>query len=80
MVSIEIHFLLAIAMILSALAATQARELTHAIIYFTLMSVVLAVVFYALGAIYVAVFQLLVYAGAVTVLFLAALHTVGRHE
>ncbi|MEM2122552.1 MAG: hydrogenase subunit MbhD domain-containing protein [Candidatus Bathyarchaeia archaeon] len=56
------------------------RELNRAIAAFAAFSVTLSAAFYAVGAPYVAVFQLLVYAGAVTVLFLAALHTLGGGE
>ena len=56
------------------------RELNRAIAAFAAFSVTLSATFYVVGAPYVAVFQLLVYAGAVTVLFLAALHTLGGGE
>lgn len=70
-----VSYLLIILTIITAALAIGVRDLTRAIVFFAAMNVLVAVIFYILGAPYVAVFQLLVYAGAVTVLFLAALHT-----
>jgi NADH:ubiquinone oxidoreductase subunit 6 (subunit J) len=44
---------------------------------FAVFNVSISMIYYLLGAPFVAVFQLLVYAGAVTVLFLVTLHTLG---
>jgi NADH-quinone oxidoreductase subunit J len=71
-------YVLVILTIIAAIFAARVKNLTRGIIAFAAMNILVAVMFYVLGAPYVAVFQLLVYAGAVTVLFLAALHTMRR--
>jgi len=73
-----VHYVLVVLTVLAAIWAAEAKDLTRAIVAFTSMSVLLSIIFYLLGAPYVAVFQLSVYAAAVTVLFVAALHTIGR--
>jgi len=73
-----VSYILIVATIVAAAAATQVRDITRAIVAFTIMNIMIAAIFYVLGAPYIAAFQLLVYAGAVTVLFLAAIHTMRR--
>jgi NADH-quinone oxidoreductase subunit J len=73
-----VSYLLIIATIIAAVFATQVKDITRAIVAFTVMNVMIAAMFYVLGAPYIGAFQLLVYAGAVTVLFLAAIHTMRR--
>lgn len=73
-----VSYLLIIATIIAAVFATQVKDITRAIVAFTVMNVMIATMFYVLGAPYIGAFQLLVYAGAVTVLFLAAIHTMRR--
>jgi len=73
-----VSYILIVATIVAAAAATQVRDITRAIVAFTIMNIMVAAMFYVLGAPYIAAFQLLVYAGAVTVLFLAAIHTMRR--
>lgn len=73
-----VSYLLIILTIVAAIFAARVKDLTRGIVAFAAMNVLVAIMFYVLGAPYVAVFQLLVYAGAVTVLFLAALHTMRR--
>lgn len=63
-----------------ALLAIEVRNLTHSIILLAIMSVLLGMAFWLLFAPYPAVFQLSVYAGAVTVLLLAALSLTSRKE
>ncbi len=70
-----VSYVLIIATLIAAAAATQVKDITRAIVAFTIMNILVAAMFYVLGAPYIAAFQLLVYAGAVTVLFLAAIHT-----
>ncbi|MBS7657579.1 MAG: NADH-quinone oxidoreductase subunit J [Candidatus Bathyarchaeia archaeon] len=72
-----IDYLLIILAIAFSILATQYKELNRAIGFFAVTNVIISIIFYILGAPYIAVFQLLVYAGAVTVLFLTALHTLG---
>jgi uncharacterized MnhB-related membrane protein len=73
-----VSYLLIILTIVAAMFAARVKDLNRGIVAFAAMNVLVAIMFYVLGAPYVAVFQLLVYAGAVTVLFLAALHTMRR--
>jgi NADH-quinone oxidoreductase subunit J len=75
-----IDYLLIILAITFSILATQYKELNRAIAFFAAANVIIAIIFYVLGAFYIAVFQLLVYAGAVTVLFLTALHTLGEES
>ena len=75
-----IHIILIVIALVSAILAIKMRELNRAIASFAIFNVVFAVIFFILGAPYAAAFQLLVYGGAVTVLFLAALHTLGGAE
>ncbi|MCD6535701.1 MAG: NADH-quinone oxidoreductase subunit J [Thaumarchaeota archaeon] len=70
----EVHVILIVLLTIFAILAVELRDLLKAILAFTGVSIVLSAIFYLLGAPYLAVFQLLIYAGAVTVLFLAALH------
>ena len=50
----------------------ESRDLLHTVIALAAMSVSLGALFWLLNAPYVAVFQILIYAGAVVVLFIAA--------
>jgi NADH-quinone oxidoreductase subunit J len=59
----------AIALISAALVVVQ-RDAMHALHYLTLALLALALVFYALGAHFVAALQVIIYAGAIMVLFL----------
>jgi len=45
-----------------------------------ILNILISIVFYLIGAPYVAVFQLSVYAGGITVLLLAFMHTAGREK
>lgn len=78
MVVEAVHYATIALTLASAIAAAEIKDLTKAILAFTSMSVFLAAIFYILGAPYVAIFQLSIYAGAVTVMLLAALHTGGE--
>ncbi|MBC7090905.1 MAG: NADH-quinone oxidoreductase subunit J [Nitrososphaeria archaeon] len=62
---------------IAALSAIESRDIIRALLYFLLFNVIVGIIMYALGAPYAGLFQILVYAGGVTVLFLAALHTMG---
>lgn len=64
--------------LICAFIAAEAREMLHAVASFLVMSILVAVMFFILGANYAAVFQLIVYAGAVVVLLLVTLHVVKR--
>jgi len=76
MVAEFFHYALIALTILTAIAAIEIKDLIRAVISFSIMNALFALMFFVLGAPLVAVFQLAVYAGAVTVLFLAAIHTI----
>ena len=63
--------LVAIAVIF-ALLAVKVKNIIYALLFFALMSVSIAALYFYLNAPYVGVFQLMIYAGAVVVLFLSA--------
>jgi NADH-quinone oxidoreductase subunit J len=73
-----VHIASAVLLLVSALVAVETRDLVRSTVAFSIMAAVLAVIFYLLNAPLVAVFQLAIYAGAITVLFLAAIHTLRR--
>ncbi|WP_455282052.1 NADH-quinone oxidoreductase subunit J family protein [[Eubacterium] cellulosolvens] len=50
----------------------ESKDLLHTVIALAAMSISLGALFWLLSAPYVAVFQILIYAGAVVVLFIAA--------
>jgi NADH:ubiquinone oxidoreductase subunit 6 (subunit J) len=73
-----VEILLIILTVVSALLAVELKNLLEAVAAFFIMSVLLAVIFLLMGAFYAAVFQFLVYAGAIVVLLLVAFHTVKK--
>jgi NADH-quinone oxidoreductase subunit J len=73
-----IHIATAALLLVSAYITVETKDLVRSAIAFSIMAVILAVIFYLLNAPLVAVFQLAIYAGAITVLFLAAIHTLRR--
>lgn len=76
---IEVFFI-SLTIILSVITL-EVRSLFRASIIFAVMCVSVAILFWILGAYYVAVFQLLVYAGAMIVLLLAVVAlTAGRER
>ncbi|RLE73473.1 MAG: hypothetical protein DRJ37_00025 [Thermoprotei archaeon] len=75
-----LHYLFSILTIIFALVAVEVKDLFKSILAFTIMNVFLSVIYYLIGAPYVAVFQLSVYAGGVTVLLLAFMHVRGGEE
>ncbi|RLE64379.1 MAG: hypothetical protein DRJ38_05690 [Thermoprotei archaeon] len=75
-----LHYLFSILTIIFALVAVEVKDLFKSILAFTIMNVFLSVIYYLIGAPYVAVFQLSVYAGGVTVLLLAFMHVRSGEE
>ncbi|MEM3384393.1 MAG: NADH-quinone oxidoreductase subunit J [Nitrososphaeria archaeon] len=71
------QFLFGLLAFFIALLAVESKDIIKALLYFLLFNVIVGIIMYVLGAPYVGLFQILVYAGGVTVLFLAALHTIG---
>jgi len=67
-------------MVIFAILTVELPDLLHAVIALCGMSIVIGILFWLLYAPYVAVFQLLVYAGAVVVLFIAAVMLTTRKE
>ncbi len=63
------YMLAAVAVIATAFAITE-KHAVHAIVYLVTSFFSLAVIFYLLGAPLVAVFEVIIYAGAIMVLFL----------
>lgn len=63
-----------------ALLTVEFKDLLYAIISFAGMSVCVGALFWLLNAPYVAVFQILIYAGAIIVLFIAAVMLTSRRE
>ncbi len=65
-----IFYILAAAVVIATLLAITTRHTVHAIIYLATSFFALAAIFYLLGAPLVAVFEVIIYAGAIMVLFL----------
>lgn len=75
MIEVLETFLLVVAVV-SSVMAIHHPKLSRAVAAFLIMSISVAAVFALLGAYVAAFFQMLIYAGAVVVLFLIALHTI----
>ena len=71
MVSEILQIALIILTVLLALLTVELKDMLHAILSMCGMCISIGALFWLLSAPYVAVFQLLVYAGAVIVLFIA---------
>jgi len=71
---LSLHIVLVALTLAFAVLAIELNDMLKAILSFTLVNVFLAAILYSLGAPYLAVFQLLIYAGAVTILLLATIH------
>jgi len=67
-----IQFVLLVAACVFAILTVELRDLLHTVVSLAAMAVSLGAIFWLLNAPYVAVFQILIYAGAVIVLFIAA--------
>lgn len=63
---------LVLIVLMFAILAVKVKNIIYALIFFALMSVSIAALYFYLNAPFVGVFQLMIYAGAVVVLFLAA--------
>ncbi|MCJ7761294.1 MAG: NADH-quinone oxidoreductase subunit J [Candidatus Bathyarchaeota archaeon] len=63
---------LMIASCIFAILTVELKDLLHTVLSLAAMAISLGALFWILNAPYVAVFQILVYAGAVVVLFVAA--------
>lgn len=65
---------------LLALLTVELKDILYAILSFCGMCILIGIMFWTLNAPYVAVFQLLVYAGAIVALFIAAVMLTTRKE
>ena len=65
-----IFYILAVITVIATLFAITEKHAVHAIVYLVTSFFSLAVIFYLLGAPRVAVFEVIIYAGAIMVLFL----------
>lgn len=65
-----IFYILAAVTLIGTLLAITARQAVHAIVYLVTSFFALALIFYLLGAPVVASFEVIIYAGAIMVLFL----------
>ena len=63
-----------------ALLTVEVKDVLYAILSFCGMCVAIGAIFWLLNAPYVAVFQILIYAGAVVVLFIATVMLTTRKE
>jgi NAD(P)H-quinone oxidoreductase subunit 6 len=77
--SILIIILLAF-VIIAAILAIELRDLIYAAIALAVLSIALAAVFWLLNAPWVALFQLMIYGGAVTVLLISTVALTERYE
>ncbi len=66
--------------VLLALLTVELKDMLHAVICLSGMCITIGAVFWLLNAPYVSVFQLLVYAGAVIVLFIVTVMLTARRE
>ena len=67
---LTIFYILAVIMVVATIFAVTEKHTVHAIVYLVTSFFALAVLFYLLGAPVVAVFEVIIYAGAIMVLFL----------
>ena len=68
------HVVLAVLMVGLFILSTELRNLLKAIFSFVGGNIALSAILYLLGTPLLAIFQLLIYAGAVTILFLVTIH------
>jgi len=66
--------------ILFAFLAVEVKRILYAVMSFSGMCMAIGALFWILNAPYVAVFQLLIYAGAVVTIFLAAIMLTSQKE
>jgi NADH-quinone oxidoreductase subunit J len=71
---------LIVSTVLLALLTVELKDMLHSVICLCGMCIAIGALFWLLNAPYVSVFQLLVYAGAVIVLFIATVMLTARKE
>ncbi|NHJ48822.1 MAG: DUF4040 domain-containing protein [Asgard group archaeon] len=72
--------ILLIIVVIAAIFAIELRDLIYASIALAILSIALAAVFWILNAPWVALFQLMIYGGAVTVLLISTVALTERFE
>ena len=66
--------------VILAFLAVELKKILYAVISFAIMCTAIGAIFWILNAPYVAVFQILIYAGAVVAIFLAAIMLTTKKE
>jgi NADH-quinone oxidoreductase subunit J len=80
-ISLGIEIILVAFTIVFGVSAVESKRLVYAALSLALMSISIALIYFFLSAPYVGVLQLLIYAGAITILFLATISlTRGEEE
>ncbi|MFX1520777.1 MAG: NADH-quinone oxidoreductase subunit J [Promethearchaeota archaeon] len=74
------HLVILVFLIVTAILAIESRSLVYCVISLAIMSVLLGALFIFLNAPYVGVFQIAVYAGAITILMLATISLISQEE
>jgi NADH-quinone oxidoreductase subunit J len=69
-------YVLAIIVLVSTLLAITRRQVVHAVVYLIISFIATALLFYLLGAPFLAALEVIIYAGAIMVLFLFVVMTV----
>ncbi|RLE41699.1 short chain dehydrogenase, partial [Candidatus Woesearchaeota archaeon] len=75
-----VHLSLMILALILAVLTVELKDILYSILSFCGMCIVLGVIFWILNAPYVAVFQILVYAGAIVAMFIATVMLTTRKE
>ncbi|MBS7621737.1 NADH-quinone oxidoreductase subunit J, partial [Candidatus Bathyarchaeota archaeon] len=68
------HIAMIILTLVFTILAAELKDVMKAILALMCANIAVAAIFYLLGAPYLSAFQLLIYAGAVTILLLATIH------
>jgi NADH-quinone oxidoreductase subunit J len=68
--SAAVFYMLGLTSVVTTLMAITRREMIHAVVYLVLSFFSLALIFFMLGAPFIAAIEVLIYAGAIMVLFL----------
>ena len=75
-----LFYLLAILLIVSTAMAVSRTRLVHAVVYLVVSFLSTALLFYLLGAPFIAALEVIIYAGAIMVMFLFMIMTLRMEE
>jgi NADH-quinone oxidoreductase subunit J len=75
-----IQLIILVGLIVTSILAIESRSIVYCVISLAIMSVLLGALFFLLDAPYVGVFQIAVYAGAITILMLATISLISQEE